>query len=331
MAAADRTGRNYIELAAATVNPAPHEHHTHAALDGAYRTIHPAAFLASAGYDLLAGPGARAAHPRSPRGARPRSPRNLPGAGRCGGRAGGRSRPPWREAGAAGVRVAAEPDRKRGRPAGVLAQRLCVLPLAPPRPHGRRGRRGARAHPCGLLHRPAWLRRRRGHGAISRSARRGRIAALPLPPRTRRGRTVRIQAFGLSEIPRPTSGAKVKTDPNQIVYLAFTSGTTGRPKGVMHSDNTLLANARAIAADWAIDRDSVVYSLSPLSHNLGFGAMVMALAAGGELLVHDLPRGGEPRRSHRRDRHELPGRGADPCDRPAARARATRPPQPRPR
>jgi acyl-CoA synthetase (AMP-forming)/AMP-acid ligase II len=86
-------------------------------------------------------------------------------------------------------------------------------------------------------------------------------------------------------------GVGVKIDPNQIVYLAFTSGTTGAPKGVMHSDNTLLANARAIAADWSIDADSVVYSLSPLSHNLGFGAMVMALAAGGELVIHDLPRG----------------------------------------
>jgi len=84
---------------------------------------------------------------------------------------------------------------------------------------------------------------------------------------------------------------EIKSDPNQVVYLAFTSGTTGRPKGVMHSDNTLLANARAIAADWKIDQASVVYTLSPLSHNLGFGAMVMALAAGGELVIHDLPKG----------------------------------------
>src|SRR5262249_17295289 len=74
-------------------------------------------------------------------------------------------------------------------------------------------------------------------------------------------------------------------------YLAFTSGTTGEPKGVMHSDNTLLANARAMAADWRIDERSVVYAVSPLSHNLGFGAMVMALCAGGELVINDLPKG----------------------------------------
>jgi acyl-CoA synthetase len=85
--------------------------------------------------------------------------------------------------------------------------------------------------------------------------------------------------------------AAAPQNPNRILYLAFTSGTTGVPKGVMHSDNTLLANARALAADWSIDEQSVVCSLSPLSHNLGFGAMIMALAVGGQLVVHDLPRG----------------------------------------
>jgi len=83
----------------------------------------------------------------------------------------------------------------------------------------------------------------------------------------------------------------VKADPNRVVYLAFTSGTTGTPKGVMHSDNTLLANARALAGDWGFNAASVIYSLGPLSHNLGFGAMIAALAVGGELVVHDLPRG----------------------------------------
>jgi acyl-CoA synthetase (AMP-forming)/AMP-acid ligase II len=88
------------------------------------------------------------------------------------------------------------------------------------------------------------------------------------------------------------SSEPVRNDPDSVVYLAFTSGTTGQPKGVMHSDNTLLAPVRALSADWSLDRGMVVYSLSPLSHNLGFGAMVLALAGGGELVVHDLPRGG---------------------------------------
>jgi acyl-CoA synthetase (AMP-forming)/AMP-acid ligase II len=87
--------------------------------------------------------------------------------------------------------------------------------------------------------------------------------------------------------PRPVA----KSDPNTIVYLAFTSGTSGKPKGVLHSDNTLLANARQLARDWHIDSSSVVFSLSPLSHNLGFGAQVMALATGAELVINDLPRG----------------------------------------
>ena len=80
------------------------------------------------------------------------------------------------------------------------------------------------------------------------------------------------------------------TDPDRVVYLAFTSGTTGVPKGVMHSDNTLLANARAIAKDWNFNTASVIYTMSPLSHNLGLGALVTALAMGSELVVHDLPR-----------------------------------------
>jgi len=87
------------------------------------------------------------------------------------------------------------------------------------------------------------------------------------------------------------SNAPVNTNPNAVVYIAFTSGTSGKPKGVMHSDNTLLATARQLAHDWSIGKDAVVFSLSPLSHNLGFGAQVMALAVGGELVVNDLPKG----------------------------------------
>ena len=97
-------------------------------------------------------------------------------------------------------------------------------------------------------------------------------------------------AAPFGEIARPVLHQPVSSNPNQVMYLPFTSGTTGEPKGVMHSDNTLLATARMMARDWALDH-SVLYTLSPLSHNLGLGALITALAAGGELVVHDLPRG----------------------------------------
>jgi acyl-CoA synthetase len=97
-------------------------------------------------------------------------------------------------------------------------------------------------------------------------------------------------AVPFSETTGPATQEPVSSDPNQVMYLPFTSGTTGEPKGVMHSDNTLLATARMMVRDWGLDR-KVLYTMSPLSHNLGLGALITALAAGGELVVHDLPRG----------------------------------------
>src|SRR6202047_4853225 len=97
-----------------------------------------------------------------------------------------------------------------------------------------------------------------------------------------------------AKLPGPALEVDASGDANQVMYLPFTSGTTGEPKGVMHSDNTLLATARMMTREWRLER-AVLYTLSPLSHNLGLGALVTALAGGGELVVHDLPRG-----AHRR-------------------------------
>jgi len=98
-------------------------------------------------------------------------------------------------------------------------------------------------------------------------------------------------AAPFDELPGPALEIEASGDANQVMYLPFTSGTTGEPKGVMHSDNTLLATARMMARDWRLER-AVLYTLSPLSHNLGLGALVTAFAGGGELVVHDLRSGG---------------------------------------
>ncbi|MPZ55923.1 MAG: AMP-binding protein [Rhizobiales bacterium] len=100
-------------------------------------------------------------------------------------------------------------------------------------------------------------------------------------------------ANALPDIPNATGGAASpqSRDPNRVIYIMFTSGSTGQPKGVMHSDNTLLCTARAIVRDWQFEASTVVYALSPHSHSLGVGAILTTLVAGGELVMHDLASG----------------------------------------
>ena len=59
-------------------------------------------------------------------------------------------------------------------------------------------------------------------------------------------------------------------DPDAVTYMAFTSGTTGPPKCVMHSTNTLMANARDMARDWGLSHKTCLLSLSPLSHHIAW-------------------------------------------------------------
>ena len=107
----------------------------------------------------------------------------------------------------------------------------------------------------------------------------------------------------------------VDDNPDKIVYLAFTSGTTGTPKGVLHSDNTLLANGRAMVHDWHHDERTVLYSHSPLSHHIATVAIEQSLVAGCELVVNDLPAGHEAARLDNRNRRDLRDGRADARDR----------------
>ena len=81
------------------------------------------------------------------------------------------------------------------------------------------------------------------------------------------------------------------TDPDKIAYLAFTSGTTGMPKCVMHSDNTLFANARDMVDIWHIGPDTKLLSLSPLSHHIAWVGAAQWVLAGCEFITDDRPAG----------------------------------------
>jgi acyl-CoA synthetase len=84
---------------------------------------------------------------------------------------------------------------------------------------------------------------------------------------------------------------QVHSNPDSVAYLAFTSGTTGTPKCVMHSCNTLLANARDLVRDWSLGPETVILTLSPLSHHIAWVAVAQWLVAGCQLVTDYPPEG----------------------------------------
>jgi len=68
----------------------------------------------------------------------------------------------------------------------------------------------------------------------------------------------------------PASLAALRPDPNEVTLLIFTSGTTGEPKGVMHTHNTVIAANDPLPARLGITADSVIHMASTLAHLTGF-------------------------------------------------------------
>lgn len=77
-----------------------------------------------------------------------------------------------------------------------------------------------------------------------------------------------------STLPPPmTSGHHVR-------WVYYTSGTTSEPKGVQHTDQTLMAGGRGLAAALDMSPDDIGSIAFPYSHIAGPDYMLMMLAAG---------------------------------------------------
>jgi acyl-coenzyme A synthetase/AMP-(fatty) acid ligase len=69
-------------------------------------------------------------------------------------------------------------------------------------------------------------------------------------------------------------------DPDAVMRMAFTSGTTGDPKGVMHSFNTTLYTIDVINGEMGVTSDEVILIWLPVGLNWGYISLLQTVIAG---------------------------------------------------
>jgi cyclohexanecarboxylate-CoA ligase len=80
-----------------------------------------------------------------------------------------------------------------------------------------------------------------------------------------------------------------KLSPDDVIQLLYTSGTTGEPKGVMHTSNTMLSNLVPFAERLHLGQNDVIHMPSPMAHQLGFMyGLVLPVMLGATAVLQDV-------------------------------------------
>ncbi|SEG91862.1 2-succinylbenzoyl-CoA synthetase [Thermomonospora echinospora] len=83
------------------------------------------------------------------------------------------------------------------------------------------------------------------------------------------------------------SDVDVPTQPEDIISIMFTSGTTGRPKGVMQSMRMVGVSTNVSLLDFGFRRGELRYTASPMFHAAGMGSIYYGIARGFGSLILD--------------------------------------------
>ncbi|MCI2420804.1 AMP-binding protein [Saccharopolyspora sp. K220] len=102
--------------------------------------------------------------------------------------------------------------------------------------------------------------------------------------------TDRIGSLGLRVVsldePLPEAARSTREpDAREPALLAYTSGTTGAPKGVPLTHGNLLSSIRAAMLAWRWSEDDVLVHSLPLSHQHGLGGVHATLLAGSSAVI----------------------------------------------
>ena len=103
-----------------------------------------------------------------------------------------------------------------------------------------------------------------------------RAAIFPVRAEGQAGRSAAERGFHVEHV-----------SPDEACMLMYTSGTTGRPKGVLHTSRTLLVEAESIASLFGV-RGGAVFMASPLTHVTGLlYGVLMPLISGSSVVLLD--------------------------------------------
>ncbi len=81
----------------------------------------------------------------------------------------------------------------------------------------------------------------------------------------------------------------VAPDPDSVCQLAFTSGTTGKPKGILHTHNTALSSTKAFVDRFDLVANDVFHMASTLGHQTGFlYGLQMPIMTGSTLVLQEV-------------------------------------------
>lgn len=79
--------------------------------------------------------------------------------------------------------------------------------------------------------------------------------------------------------------ADAATDPTELASLVYTSGTTGEPKGVMHSHAGLVFATESIADYLRLDESDRILSVLPIAFTYGLSQLLLTVRLGATLLL----------------------------------------------
>lgn len=85
----------------------------------------------------------------------------------------------------------------------------------------------------------------------------------------------------------PAAFRPVTMGANDVMRMAFTSGTTGNPKGVTHSFNTTLPACNILNAAMEVTENEVLLAYLPLGLNWGYLTLLQALIIGARCVLLD--------------------------------------------